>query len=370
MNFKILKFITIIVITIGIPPLGIFLSDGFGVHLLTNVIITIIFIVPALLYNYIFFFPGIIHGLVIIFQKISKENIKQSNKNNKKKKNNKSKNKTNKNNTKKDIKNDQNKKKKGRKKKFAIFIEPKKYKRIRKSIKKEKVEVVNKPKINNLWGSVLFLSVVIGSFQISISGIINILKNEGNDDNNDIFDEITIDFYDTTHYTMEIPTETDTMIIFTSLPTNANYNNLEYSKTITEISPTSSILSASTQEGYNKSTTFDDNINKNNNTIKHFTGYNIFNNIIKNDNNNNIFNEIEEEEDFNDSNNINKHDNNNKKEKDKEEEKKKEFIINIVVKVVCYIMALCLTFGYYKILIWYIYIYYKNKDIITLKIII
>lgn len=221
----------------------------------------------------------------------------------------------------------------GKKKSPSILMKPKRYKRVRKTVKKEKVEVIEKPKINNIWGSVLFLSVVIGCFQLSMAGIISILKNRKNDSiiknfnmynqkDKNKFNETTTDLFNISTYTIESPTETDAMSALTTLPTSTktSINKLEYSKSITKITPTSTIRPTTIQEIHSRLTAFEDN-NKKNKTMRNFNkGNNSFDNIMDYDND---INKYYSNKDFEKRIDTNSNTNNEKDDKEENDEKYK-----------------------------------------------
>eukprot|EP00833_Pecoramyces_ruminatium_P013123 jgi/Orpsp1_1/1187155/evm.model.d7180000055803.1 len=365
-------FYLIFIITIIIPPLGILITDGINIQLLINLILTILC-----------YIPGLIHGLYIVYKRLSDENytiyayindnknkynninIKNSTVNNNISKNNieennieennKNENDIEKSNVNINIEITENEKKK--KKRLVIFIKPKKYKRVRKSVEKEKLKLLINQKLI-IFGVVYYSECGYWMFPTFHCWYNKYYKN-GKDD--EIFDninnqkdkdkliEITTDLFNTDYYTMENPTETDTVSILTSFPTpssspspspsEVSFNDLEYSKTITEITPTPSIMSTSTQYINNKLIAFDDNTNKNN-TIRYFNGDDLFYDITDDDNiiKYNINNDfVKRADDINDNTNDNAKDNNNEKEEknekdEKDKEKTKELILNIVVK--------------------------------------
>jgi len=299
--------VVIIISTVFCPPLGIFFLKGIGNAFFTNLILTI--------FGYL---PGFIHALILLIQ----SNYFSMN----------------------DTSEDGS----------VTKPKPKKIKRVRKKIEKERIVVVENPKLSNIWAIVLFLSVIIGSFQLSITGIVNIIKNgkdesllENIKENKGSNDDAI--FYNTDLFTNEIPTETDTVAFVTSQPmetSNILFDNenkfiaesptpstLEISKTVTEMASTSTVLGVSSRFINENSISYIKNNEymEKNNTIQFF------------DEDNEIFNDI------NDNENIKKRADDDDNEEENEETKK--LILTILQYTICYTVSLCLTFVYYRLLL-------------------
>ncbi|ORX76191.1 hypothetical protein BCR32DRAFT_296407 [Anaeromyces robustus] len=244
--------------------------------------------------------------------------------------------------------------------KLKIFTRVKKYKRVRKTVKKEKVEVFENPKISNIWAIVLFISVVIGCFQLSISGIISIIKNGKDEDlynniseimNDDKGKVINSSIFDYDTYTLENPTETYKVSIVTSTPIETVINTFRNSKINTEITPTytSTITPTSIYNDYD----YDQLAITHNETtkkfdVRYFDNNEKFDDAMEDYFNRDIYN-INFEKRQNSNNN-----NNNITTEDDDEKKKEEIkdtILEISVKVITYIVSFCLTVIYYKLLI-------------------
>jgi len=244
-----------------------------------------------------------------------------------------------------------------------IKPKPKKIKRVRKKIEKEKIVIVENPKLSNVWAIVLFLSVIIGSFQLSITGIVNIIKNgkdesllenikenKGSSNNDDAM------FYNTDLFSNEVTTETDTVVSFiSSQPMETSYilfdnenefdvesptsSTLENSKTVTEITSTSTVLDVSSRLISKNSISFikDNEYMEKNNTVQFF------------DEDKEIFNDVNSNKNINNNNKIKRADDNNEEEK----EEINDLILTILQYSICYIVSLGLTFAYYRLLLNY-----------------